>query len=589
MTSRKKTTRETTKRSKTKSGTVARPGAAVLSPAEATMLASVATGGEGRPTKSLTDAQRDMFLAFLCYKRSDQALDLRRLIPQGSIIARVVRHFRATDISYAMPVFQMIMLAASHLTQAGASLDVPGLGPILPTLWTIGLAESGSSKTLAADRIMSMLSDDEMPPVRRLSAPGSDAQWIEDLAANNGAFWFQDEAGKFLQKVLRDSRFARIKPWMLDAYSHQPISNRLKSEQVKTEIGKPAFTFYGLTVFSSWKTDIDATSMLDGFCQRFNYFVAPRRTDTTMFDHFLYFSESWVPDSESDIRELWHALCAQPGADGPYTLEPEVLPYLRSWWKDLGGRWAGGAVPDSFVRRIGFSVMKYLVALQFLLGKAARPIDVETAMIASRFAEYHLESARIMLEGYDMDGAAQVQKIVEIRDRLIAAGTEPTWRNITRKMSTPFRKSLPPEMKSLFTELLEQISAPSTPDLFGAADPGDTRTKSAAIMGTMDEIEKRLALTERKRNERRLRNLRNAHRARLAAGASEDVASRPAQAGTDWLNLLEAASVALPEAPAPGRPDSLRFVRPTPEAEATGFALEWPTEEDFDGPGPRLH
>src|SRR5690606_19710718 len=118
---------------------------------------------------------------------------------------------------------------------------------------------------------------------------------------------------------------------------------------------KPAFTFFGLSVLSTWRDDVDAVSMLDGFCQRPNYVIATAREGTSMFDHFIYFEGEHVAAREDDLRELWQALCAQPGAADVYTLNPEVLPYLRQWWSNLRHTWGSGGVPASFVRRVGFS------------------------------------------------------------------------------------------------------------------------------------------------------------------------------------------------------------------------------------------
>ena len=53
-----------------------------------------------------------------------------------------------------------------------------------------------------------------------------------------------------------------------------------------------------MTVFSTWSQDVNAVSMMDGWCQRMNYYVAPARTDTTMFDHFTYFEGAEVEATE---------------------------------------------------------------------------------------------------------------------------------------------------------------------------------------------------------------------------------------------------------------------------------------------------
>lgn len=476
-----------------------------------------------RRRRQLTDDERQLIVAMLMIKRDPDGLDIERLIPEGSFLKRVQRHFHDTDVSYALPVFTTVMIAASWLTQNGAKLCIPGLGEVLPTLWTIALAESGSAKTLAADRMMGIFRNDGgNPPVRLLPKAATDAQWIVDLAENNGAFWLQDEVGKYFNAVLTGKLLARIKPWMLDAYSHVSISNRLRGEAIKLEIAKPAFTFFGLSVFSTWRADIDATSMLDGFCQRPNYVVATARTDCTMFDHFLYFAGAGVAEREADLRATWEALCAQPGAAGDYRMGEDVLPYLQHWWSGLRDMWGSGIVPASFVRRIGFSVLRYLMVLHFLLGKSRHPIDLETAHLATRYAEYHLDSTREMLQAYDQAGAGHVQKVVEIRDDIVANGREPSTREIQRRLGKRMREMLPAEKIRAISDCLDRIDLGE--EILLMPDP--RKAKSAELVDRFDKLSDRFRKSERKRNERRLRELRRGISADAVTALIDDVDQR---------------------------------------------------------------
>jgi hypothetical protein len=55
------------------------------------------------------------------------------------------------------------------------------------------------------------------------------------------------------------------------------------------------------------------------------------RTDTDMYDHFLYFAGGTHDTRRAELRQIWQALCAQENAGGEYTLDDEVVPYLESW------------------------------------------------------------------------------------------------------------------------------------------------------------------------------------------------------------------------------------------------------------------
>lgn len=476
--------------------------------------------------RPLTTDEKALMAMLLAHKSEAEAFDWKRLIPEGSFLKAMTQHFKGTDISYALPLFQLIMTSASWLTQNGACLTIKGLDPIYPTLWTIGLAESGSSKTTAANRVMKILSNAGKEPVRRFDAPASDAQWIEELAENNGAFWFQDEVGKFIHSVNTSTRMCRLKEWMLKAYTHETISNRLKGEAVKREIEEPRFTFLGLTVLSTWVQDVDAMSMSDGFCQRMNYFVAQARTDTSMFDHFLNLAGDEIADQENHLRMTWNALCAQPGAAGEYTLSDEAMDYLVGWWKGLERSWGDFALPASFLRRIGYSTLRYLVVLQFLLGKSRHPIDVETAALAATYAEFHMESALYLVQSYADTTASHYRRVAELHREITKSGQRVTARAITQRLSKKARAAVSPETQKDIIALLDSA--------YARGDEGFLLNlprveKSGKILTDWESHVKRLKTAERKRNLRRLRNLRQAYsHASGSLGAAANVVPFPA-------------------------------------------------------------
>lgn len=454
-------------------------------------------------TRRLSKEEQKQLIQMFAVKASADQFEIHSLAPRGSFIDRISRHFDDTDISYALPIMQVVMTAASVLTQKGAFLDVPGVGRTLPTLWSVGLAGSGSSKTLAAEEIDRIVSIGASEVPTRLPTGATDAQWIVELHDNNGAFWFQDEVGKCFKAILTQGNYTRIKSWCLDAYSHKPIANRLKSEASKLAIERPFFTFHGLSVDETWSNDVDLTSMLDGFCQRFNYYLATPRSDTDMFDHFIYFEGERVERRRQKLAQIWDALCSQDGVGGAYELNHEVLPYLKEWWRDLRNSWGKTALPRSFIRRIGFSVLRYLMVLQFLLGKSARLIDVETAELATRFAEYHFLSALHVVQQYDAKNTSRIQLISDAAERVSSNGHSVTNREVTRVLSKGQREQFGKGEISAILSILNEIEG--VPGLFD--EHCDAKQKSSALQGRRNEIQERLLLNERKRNERRLREL----------------------------------------------------------------------------------
>jgi len=171
---------------------------------------------------------------------------------------------------------KLIVIAASRLIQRGVYLDAEGVGRILPTLWLVGRAGSGSSKTLASEEVDRIVSLGVTEQVNRLatSCGCTDAQWIGKPSENRCAFRFQDEVGRCFNAMQTQTNYRRKKDWCLAAFSHKPIANRLKSEKVKLSIEQPHFTIHGLSIDETWRLEVDLTSMLDGFFQRFSYYLA---------------------------------------------------------------------------------------------------------------------------------------------------------------------------------------------------------------------------------------------------------------------------------------------------------------------------
>ncbi|MBW0157627.1 DUF3987 domain-containing protein [Sedimentimonas flavescens] len=496
---------------------------------------------DGRQTRVLTSKEKSDLAVMLAVKERPEALDITPLIPRGSYLERMVMHFKNTDTSYALPLFQLIMVAASWLTQNGAVTLIPGLAPLRPILWTIALAASGSSKTLATERVAEALADEgAKEPVKMFPTGCTDAEWIISLLHNNGSFWFQDEVGQFLQQVRTQSNYARIKPWMLDAYSHKTVANRLKSEQEKLVIEDPHFTFFGLTVRETWKMNVDLPSMLDGLCQRFNYVMAEPRTDTDMFDHLLFFKGDECAHEQARLREMWFALCSQPNSRGTYTLDNEVLPYLESWWHGLRPSWGNSQLPGSFIRRIGYSVFSYLPVIQFLLGRARQPIDIETAEIATKYAEFHMESALTMIREYDNGWADQIRTVAEHRDRLKESGASSvSARDINRRLSAKVRAELNSARIREVLNLLEQVEMPA--DLLGPSCPNDAKIADQ-LFARHSAHKARQKQQELSRNQKRLERLLKAYRDQEPAenGVERDDTVRDSDYEVErMLNVIE--------------------------------------------------
>lgn len=100
--------------------------------------------------------------------------------------------------------------------------------------------------------------------------------------------------------------------------------------------------------------------------------------------------------------------------------------------------------------------------------------------------------------------------------RLSDEGKPVTKRNVTRKLSKAQREQYNADEIAAIVEVLNQVS--STSALF--ADDDQPKVKSDALMHRHKEVVQRLELNERKRNERRLRELLRIMRDRASPKAT---------------------------------------------------------------------
>ncbi len=139
---------------------------------------------KGKGQRPLTADEETLLLMMLAKKSKAYAFDIDRLIPEGSFLQSITQHFKDSDVSYALPLFQLIMVSASWLVQNGASLNVKGIEPILPALTAFRLAlfdfdqryYRRVSRGCSARPVASLKADFSL---RRTAASSRSRSWIE--------------------------------------------------------------------------------------------------------------------------------------------------------------------------------------------------------------------------------------------------------------------------------------------------------------------------------------------------------------------------------------------------------------------------
>src|SRR5690606_31720589 len=95
-----------------------------------------------------------------------------------------------------------------------------------------------------------------------------------------------------------------------------------------------------------------------------------------------------------------------------------------------------------------------------------------------------------------------------------ASGQPVTARTIARRLGKSMREGLSTHVINTIIECLRKVELGEG---FLATPDDDPRARSAAVVARLEQLERRLQHNERKRNERRLRELRRAHATMIGA------------------------------------------------------------------------
>lgn len=340
--------------------------------------------------------------------------------PPGSLLEKATAAFKNyTDIPLEIPFIQVLHFLSAWLL--GKKIKIDFFGTILrPDLWTVLLAESGSSKTLAASAISKAIPLSSVFPDST-----SAAKWIEDLEEHNNELWIRDEFAQLLKAIETQTHMAEMKDYMLRLFDGTQIARRTKHGR-PIVVDDPALTILGMTVFSTFTKNIPLESMLDGFCQRFCYVIAdpdPSRP----FQEYAFYDLRPIIDA---ISSEWQKTAALPIADR-YEVGHEGREAFEESFRLLFD--SDRQIPQSFYRRILWRSVKYALLYHILLFKTGPEIDAQDMGWAARMAFLHISDCFRLIETYNVsDLERKVRRAEAIKAQFISQGRTVTPRDVVQ-------------------------------------------------------------------------------------------------------------------------------------------------------------
>jgi hypothetical protein len=308
--------------------------------------------------------------------------------PPGSLLDLVIHAFQqASDIPLEIPFFVPLHIISAELLRRGIQIDFFGQR-VRPDLWTIILAESGAGKTLTTSELRNTM---EVDPALLFPQAATTARFVMELAEHNNSLWIRDDILQWLKGMNTQTYLAEMKDLLLQVYDGDTVSRKTKKDEIVIE--KPALTILGLNVYTSFAREMDTTSLLDGFAQRFSYVIGRADPERPGVNYPIYDFRPY----RAGIKSAWDDLLkAVPSNETVYQVVDSGLEAFKIAFEMLMPP-KESKVPVSFFRRIMFRGVRYALLYHLLLHKENFVIDDQDMAWAGRLVGLHVKDTGALL------------------------------------------------------------------------------------------------------------------------------------------------------------------------------------------------
>ncbi len=342
-------------------------------------------------------------------------------VPAGSLLEKTVHLFsKKTDIPLEIPFFTMLHYLSFELMQKNVSLKF-GSRSIGMDLWTVILADSGSGKTLTSSVISDFTNvKDEFPEC------AGGAAFINALSEHNGQLWIRDEIGKFMRSLETQAYMAEIKDYLLRVRDGKKLTRSTKKDTITVE--NPQLSILGFSVTDTFKNEVGADSMVDGFAQRFLYIVAKEDADRKYGSVPLY---KFTEEDKEAIMQAWVKTVGFIKEGKQYVITEDAEKAFCDSFELLMPQ--NVKVPMSFFRRIMYRAFPYALLYHVLQGKENLEIDAADIAWSARVCALHIEDASLLLSEHNMPDFERILQAAErVKAKVEAEGRACTARDIVR-------------------------------------------------------------------------------------------------------------------------------------------------------------
>ena len=237
-----------------------------------------------------------------------------------------------------LPFFYVMHYVLASLLQRGVEIH-KGKQVILPDMWTIVVARSGSGKTLSQKQLDKAMSGG----IKLFPNAETSLQFLKNLKEHRLGLFLRDEFAQFLRAVDKDKGMTDVRDYLLRTYDNGTIDHT--TTKSSTSVEKSAISILGFTPTKTLKKYLTPEMLLDGFAQQFSFCVAEQDDRPIIGDYDF-------DDLEAQVAPYWHKIVKTP-PHPVYTVSKEARGVFNYVVGQIVAKALEDDIDDSFSRRLG--------------------------------------------------------------------------------------------------------------------------------------------------------------------------------------------------------------------------------------------
>lgn len=327
------------------------------------------------------------------------------------------KFYIATDIPVALPVFCFLGLLSALCVKNKTKYIIPYTQKSYElATWVMCLAPSGSSKTLAMDKIIDLIPDVDGEKLiennfEEANGPAAFVQSLQDLPDGRG-FWFQDEASQMFKAMETVGHpMADIRKTLLKIKDHKEITWKNKKETIKTD--RIVITQLFINTIDSMAKAISDESMKDGIIRRYTIADCQNLDDKNRHftDRALYDFEALDENLTNEFAQV----LSQDIADTTYkfTVACKVLyeKMFKIFWSNQYEKFMTGS--ENIYRTYMMEAWKYAVFHHLIHKKEGYVVDENSMQWALKVVMFLLNSFQSFIKYRATKGMCDVSPAIE--------------------------------------------------------------------------------------------------------------------------------------------------------------------------------